>query len=238
MLQFVWKLVKAAAADALRRMGTTALAVGVGLAPWVALRVQDFSAGSVQAAIEDWSNGLFWTIGVWLVLLGYYLHLHFRPLLREHRRVFHMVAFSQDQVSDPDRIAIWCSLRFCKDIGPVDLTVRVRTLLAHGPTSHVVHTEKLGKVLRDEGKRLGLGSLRVAKPHRPAYHSIWGNEPGTENLKKGQVPILTDSKNLIEISVESQTYRCYVEFVTPPPGALSAAMYLTDEDRSPWILEL
>jgi len=76
------------------------------------------------------------------------------------------------------------------------------------------------------------------KPGRPAYHSIWGNTPGWAQLSPGEVPIMPDSKNVIEITVSPQTFRCYIEFVTPPPGALSAAMYMTDEDRSPWILQL
>jgi hypothetical protein len=242
VLRFIRHWFTAAASDALHRMGTTALAVGVSLAPWAVALIHDFANGGVQAARANWSSGLIWAVCVWVALLAFYLHRHFRPVLREHRRVFHMLAFNQNQHSDPDRVLIWCLLQFCKDLGPATLTVRVTTLLARGPVTSVVHTENLGNVSRDEKKLLQLGSLRIARPHeppRPAYHSIWGSEVGTEALKQGQVTIMTDSsRNLIDISVGPQTYRCYVEFVTPPPGALSAAMYLTDEDRSPWLLEL
>jgi hypothetical protein len=67
---------------------------------------------------------------------------------------------------------------------------------------------------------------------------VWGSAPGTEDLQPGQVTIATDAKHLIGISLGPQTYRCYIEFVTPPPQPLSAAMFMTDEDRSPWILKL
>jgi hypothetical protein len=232
MFRFILKLSSAAVIDALRSMGTTALAVGAGLIAWVV------SSGGIRAALENWDYALLWTIGVWLALLVFHASRHFQPLLREHRRVFRLLAFNQDQVSDPDRVSIWCLLEFCRDLGPVDLTVRVTTLFAGGPTTRVVHTERLERVLRGERKRLRLGSLRIAKPHRPAYHSIWGSEVGTEDLPQGQVPIMADSKHVIEIAAGPQTYRCYIEFVTPPVGALCAAMYMTDEDRSPWILKL
>ena len=232
MLQFIQKLAKTSAADTLRSMGTTALAVGVALIGWVV------SYRGIRAALVHWDGALLWTAAAWLILFLYHAYRRSRPLLREHRRVFRLLAFNQDQVSDPDRISIWCLLAFCKDFEGADLTVRVTTLLTQGPRTSVVHRERLEKASRHEQKRLALGSLRIARPHGPPYHSIWGSEPGTEDLKQGQVPILADSKHLIEISVGPWSYRCYIEFVTPPPGALSAAMYLTDEDRSPWILQL
>jgi hypothetical protein len=228
VLRFIRALFTAAASDALRRMGTTALAVGAGVAAWAISLGYDLAHG-VKA---NWSGGLIWAVCVWVALFVFYLHRHFRPVLREHRRVFRMLAFNQDQQTDPDRILIWCLLQFCKDCGPATLTVRVKTLLAWEAVTSVVHTEQLGTVSRDERKRIQLGSLRIARPGRPAYHSIWGSEAGEETLKQGQVGIVPESRNLIEISVGPQTYRCYIEFVTPPPGALSAAMYLTDEDRS------
>jgi hypothetical protein len=238
MLHFARALTKAALSDALSRMGTTAFAAGASLLPWISSLAYNLASGGFQAAKANWTGGLIWTVCVWLALLAYSLCWHCRPVRREYSRVFRVLAFNQDQHTDPDRIAIWCLLQFCKDLGPLDLIVRVTTLLAAGRTTRVVHTEKLGSPSRDQTKRLPLGSLRIARPHRPAYHSIWGSEVGTEDLKQGQVAILTDSRNVIEISVGPQTYRIYVEFVTPPPGALSAAMYMTDEDHSPWILKL
>lgn len=232
MFEFAQKLIKAAWDDALHSMGTTAFAVAVGLVAWVA------SNGGIRAALVNWNGAVLWTVGAWFFLLAFHSSRRFRTLLREHRRVFRLVAFNQDQVLDPDRVSIWCALAFCKDTEPANLTVRVITLVAAGPRTSVVHTERLGRVSKDQSKRFALGSLRIARPHRPAYHSIWGSEPGTEDLKQGQVPILADARHVIEISVGPQTYRCYIEFVTPPAGALSAAMYMTDEDRSPWILEL
>jgi hypothetical protein len=239
MLQFIRNWFKAAASDALHSMGTTALAVGVGLVPWIASLVHDLANGGIPAAKANWTGGLLWTVCFWLALLVWSLCRHFRPVLREHRRVFRMLAFSQDQHTDPDRIAVWCLLQFCKDFGSATLTVRVTALLAGQLRTSVIHTEALENVFRDETKRLQLGSLRIARPNRPAYHSIWGSEVGTEDLKQGQVAIIPGpTRNLIDISVGPQTYRCYMEFVEAPPGALSAAMYMTDEDRSPWILGL
>lgn len=49
--------------------------------------------------------------------------------------------------------------------------------------------------------------------------------------------LLPYAKHLIDISLGQQTYRCYIEFVTAPPGAWAPAMYMTDEDRSRWILD-
>ena len=239
MLQFALKLIKAAASDTLHSMGTRALAVGAGLTVAAVLLSYDLMHG----VKTSWTGGAAWGIGttlaIWLGIFGYFLCRHFRPVLREHRRVFRLLAFNQDQTTDADRISIWCLLQFCKDLGSVELVVRVTTLLPVGaPITNVVHSEKLEGVSRGEKKRLALGSLRVARPQRPAYQSIWGSEVGTESLKPGQTTILTDTGHLIEISAGPQTYRCYVQFVAPPPGALSAAMYLTDEDRSPWILDL
>ncbi|MDB6009990.1 MAG: hypothetical protein JWL65_2240 [Gammaproteobacteria bacterium] len=238
MFQFAVKLFKSAAADALRGMGTTALAVSVGLSVWAVSQVEVFRIGGVRAALANWDYGLLWVVVAWLAVLAFCARKRFHSLLREHHRVFRLVALNQDQVSDPDRISIWCALEFCRDLGPVDLVVRVTTLLTSAPATRVVHTERVERVAKNEIKRLALGSLRVANPHRPAYHSIWGSEPGTEDLKRGQVSILSDSKHIIDISVSRQNYRCYIEFVTAPPGALSAAMYMTDEDRSSWILKL
>jgi hypothetical protein len=238
MIHFAQALIKAAWSDALRRMGTTAFAVGASLLPWIYSLAYNLASGGFRVARANWTGGLIWTVFVWLALLAYSLCRHFRPVRREHCRVFRVLAVNQDQHTDPDRIAIWCLLQFCKNLGPLDLIVRVTTLLAAGRTTRVVHTEKLGYPSRDQTKRLPLGSLRIARPHRPAYHSIWGSEVGTEDLKEGQVAILTDTRNVIEISVGKQIHRIYVEFVTPPPGALSAAMYMTDEDHSPWILKL
>jgi hypothetical protein len=238
MGQFFGKPVKASVADALRGMGTTARAVAIGLGAWILPQVEVLWAGGARAVLGTWDYGLLLIVLSWLGMLVYYASRHFSSLLREQRRVFRLLAFNQDQTSDLDRISIWCALEFCKDFGPVDLVVRVTTQLTHGPITHVVHRERLERVLKGQRKRLVLGSLRIARPDRPAYHSIWGSELGTEDLKHGQVSILADSRHLIEISVGPQTYRCYIEFVTPPPGALSAAMYLTDEDRSRWILQL
>jgi hypothetical protein len=236
VFSFLGKLLKAVAADARARMGTTWLAVGVGAAPWIASRLRELFTGAV-VHWGDWT--LLWTVAVWLILFVLSLSRHYRPLLREHRRVFRVPAFNQDQVSDADRISIWCLLEFCKDFGPGDLTVRVTTLLPGGATlaTRVTHTETL-RVSKDERKRLTLGSLRILRAGRPAYHSVWGSEPGTEDLRAGQVTILTDARHLIDISLGPQTYRCYIEFVTAPPEARSAAMYMTDEDRSPWVLSL
>ncbi len=241
MLRFIWVLIKAAASDVLRRMGTTALAIGVGLAVSTALLGYDLATGSVQAVTANWGGRVRWGIGIslaiWLFLFALALCRHFRPVRREHRRVFQMLAFNQDQIADADRITIWCLLAFCKDFGPAELLVRVTTLLPVGaPITNIVHRERLENVSRDGRKHLRLASLRIMRPHRPAYHSIWGSEVGTEDLKQGQVVITADTRSLIDISVGPQTYRCYVEFVTPPPGAMCAPMYMTDEDRSPWLL--
>jgi hypothetical protein len=200
-LRFIRHWFAVAASDVLRSMGTTALAVGVGLAAWAASLVYDLAHGGKA----NWSDGLTWAVGatlvIWLFLFGRSLRRHFCPVLREHRRVFHMLAFDQDQHTDPGRISIWCLLQFCKDSGPATLTVRVNLLVGVLATSVVVHREELEHVSRDERKRLQLGSLRIERRHRPTYHSIWGSEIGTEDLKQGQVTMIPGStQNLIEIS--------------------------------------
>lgn len=240
MLRFVGILLKTATDAALRSMGTTALAVGVGIVAGVVSVIEDLRTEGIRAALASGGgHALLVSLVAWLILLMYHAARSFRPLLREHRRVFRLLVFDQDQHSDSDRVLIWCLLQFSRDYpGPVDLTVRVITLFPAGdPTATVVHTERLDKVIKDDRKRLLLGSLRIAKPDRPAVHSIWGSELGTVDLKPGQRPIVPGStRNLIEISIGPQTYRCFTEFVTAPPGALSMAMYNTNEDRSPWIL--
>lgn len=216
-------------------MGTTWLAVGVGAAPWIASRLKELLTGA-SVHWGDWT--LWWTVCVWVVVMLYSLRRHFRPTLREHRRVFRLVGFNQDQVNDPDRISIWCLLEFCKDFGPADLTVRVTTLNPQTGArivTNITHTETL-RVRKDEKKRLALGSLRVTRPGRPPYHNVWGSEPGAVNLNG--YGIISDAKHLIDIALGSQTCRCYIEFVTPPPGAQSPAMYMTDENRSHWVLNL
>jgi hypothetical protein len=232
MLDFPRKLLKKAAAETFGSMGTTALAVGIALAIWLALIFKAFGTGGLSAARANWDSGVSLAVLVWLVVLAWHARKLYYPLLREHRRVFRLLALNQDQITDPDRISIWCLLEFTEDIGPTSLTVRVTTDAVNGPITRVVHTEELVRVAKNEQKRLTLGSLRIMRPDGPPIHSIWGSEPGAEALRPGQVTIMTDSKNVIEISVGSQTHRCRIEFVTAPPGAISAAMYLTDEDRS------
>jgi hypothetical protein len=104
MLQFVRELFKAATSDALDRMGTTALAVGAGLVPWIASLVRDLTTGGVQAAKANWTGGLLWTACIWLLLLGFSLFRHFRPVLREHRRVFHLLAVSRGSWRQPEPV--------------------------------------------------------------------------------------------------------------------------------------
>jgi hypothetical protein len=239
MFRFVRDLLRAAVSDAVDRMGTTGLAVAVSLAPWLLSLVRNLSLGGIPALTSNWTAGLVYTGCIWLFLLAWCLQRQFRPVLREHRRVFRMIAFNQDQHTDPHRVLIWCLLQFSKDFGPADFVVRVTTFLpGRDPVKSVVHSNRLIKVSKDECKRLQLGSLRILSSGSPPYHSIWGSDVGTEDLKQGQVTIMTDTSHLIEISFGPQTYRCYVEFVASPRGALSAPMFMTNEDRSPWLLEL
>ena len=230
MLEFTLKLLKTAAADTLRSMGTTALAVGSTLAIWFAVQV---NAGNFSVATANWNFGLSLAALMWLAVLAWHARRRFSPLLHEHRRVFRLLAFNQDQSSDADRLSIWCLLEFCKDLGPIDLLVRVTTFLPHGQTTRVVHTERFQRLSKGEQRRLALGSIRIIRQNRPAFHSIWGSEPGAEVLRPDQVTIMTDTKNTIDISVGSQTHKCYIEFVTPPPGALSPAIYMTADEDSP-----
>jgi len=129
-------------------------------------------------------------------------------------------------------------LEFVKDVAPTALTVRVKTESVTGPITRVVYTEQLARVAKNEQKRLTLGSLRIMRPHGPPLHSVWGSERGEVELLPGQVTIIPDSKNELEISIHRQSYRCRVDFVTAPPGAIGAALYLTTEDRSPWLVNV
>jgi hypothetical protein len=230
MLGFIRKLFIAAAGDTVRSMGTTILAVGGAVVVWFAAQ---FEAGGLSAVKASLDFGLFLAVLFWLAVLAWHARKRFRPMLREHRRVFELLALSQDQTSDQDRVFISCLLRFTKDLPMVNLTVRVKTSLPLGEVTNVVHSETLQNVSQDSQKRLRLGSLRVVRPGGPPVHSIWGSVAGTQDLKPGQVSIMTDARHMVEISAGSQVYRCLIEFVTPPPGAASAAMYMTDEDRTP-----
>lgn len=240
MFRFARELVRETVGDAARRMGTTPFAlVAISILPWVVSRAWTLLTVGVHAALASWGDlTAWWAVGVWILVLVGYSRRNFGRVLREHRRVFRLIALGQDQHSAPDRISIWCALDFCRDFGPAELVVRV-VPLSGDFNARVVHMETLPRVARSEQKRLVLASLRIGRPNRPAYHSVWGSEPGTENLLPGQVPLIPGpTRTLLEILIGPQTYRCYIEFVQEPPGALSPALYMTDEVHSPWVLKL
>jgi hypothetical protein len=124
MLEFSRKLFIAAAGDTVRSMGTTVLAVGGAVVVWFAAQ---FEAGGLPAVKTSLDFGLFLAVLFWLAVLAWHARKRFRPMLREHRRVFELLALSQDQTSDPDRVVIWCLLRFTKGLPTANLTVRVTT---------------------------------------------------------------------------------------------------------------
>jgi hypothetical protein len=225
-------------------MGTTTLALGLGLLGVIFLLGRDWLNGGAQAVSENWGGRVLWGLGItlltWGLLFVYCIARQFPDAEREYRRVFKLLALNQTYVeTDPEHIEIWCLLQFCRDVYDVELVVRVTTFMNIGkPLKNLIYKETLTKIYRDDRKRLRLGCLRVAKPMKPAIHSVWGSEVGSPSLASGQVRIMTDSRNLIEISVSPQSYRAYLEFVTPPPGSESAPFYLTDEDHSPWLRRL
>jgi hypothetical protein len=78
---------------------------------------------------------------------------------------------------------------------------------------------------------LRLGTVSKALPGaKVAYHSIWGSELPTADLKHGQLAIVGGNKVIIEIAVDRSTYKILAQ----PLTNLDLRVMLNAEDEPLW----
>lgn len=104
-----------------------------------------------------------------------------------------------------------CRIKFKKDVKTAKITIRVTALHPNVPPI-VAHSETLQDVPRDFEKELRFGSVAITRPgSMTARHSVWGPVVGDVDLLPSQKSIIGLVRYLIEVTVNSQTYRIYAE---------------------------
>jgi hypothetical protein len=198
-------------------LGNTVTPLGI-----VAAIVARFAGEWITVA--DWWQNLPW-VSIALLLAGVMigqtwadlanLNSQLRRWWSYRARSFEITAIGRNRtdVADNESIEIFCVLKFVRNLSNPLLTVRVVQLLARDQRRiTVVHQERLGEVVKDKSLRLRLGTVSKALPGaKAAYHSIWGSELPTAELKHGQLSIVGGNKEIIEISVNRQVYKIYAE---------------------------
>ena len=191
---------------------------------WVSLLFLSFWLGTVVKELRDPKS--------WI-----------RHNILEFRKVFDVESVSTTHKWDDadrwgtERVEVWCSIKFLKDLDDPSLTLRVTSWLgSQSATTHLIFNESMGQIKRDQVKRIVLGSLAVTNATPPerrsesigARHSIWGPVIGTPTLHEGQVTIAS-GRSMIDLTIASQSYRVFAD-VLDHSREDSRRIYLVTED--------
>ncbi len=134
---------------------------------------------------------------------------------------------------DPERVDIYCFLKFRKDIRDQLLTVRViLTLSFKDDEARVVYQERISVAAGTE-KRLRIGSISIARPGDPyARHDLWGAEIGEKDVRDANLMMCPYSRNIVEISLPGQTYRVFAQLLNESREE-QRRVYLLPEEHLP-----
>ncbi len=198
--------------------------------------------------LERWAEHQQWWHGLpfgWMTLtiLAFWVGVVVQDLMneksalrhnwREWKKVFDVLTVHAGHIQNGmERVDIMCLLKFRRDIKNALLVVRVIVPLSFNePDIKVIHQERLDIAGNGE-KRLRLGNIAITRPgYEFARHSVWGEAIGGKDIALGQHTIYA-SKNIIEISIGSQTYRIYAH-VLDVSRKEQSHIYLLTQDQLP-----
>jgi hypothetical protein len=151
---------------------------------------------------------------------------------REWRRIFDVLTVHASHVEkdNKERVDIFCRLKFRKTIDEALLTVRVIVPLPYREADvKLIHREKVSVAAEGE-KTLRLGNIAIATAGQDfTCHSVWGDAIGGRDIAPGQYPIYA-SRNIIEISIASQTYQIYAHVLDVSRKEHAYVYLLTEND--------
>ena len=203
--------------------------------------------GLAQDKITTWFNDA--SLPAWLlifligIIIGSLINdvLNPRSWLRQNwrlwRSLFDVVTVHAGHCqSPPEHIELICLIKFRKTLENALFTVRVITPY---PTREddikITHSESLDLV-KNSLKNIRLGSLAITnRGDSYACHSVWGGKIGGKDLEQGQHSIIGQSRVIIEVSVNHQTYRIYAHILDSNRKE-SASVYLLTQDQFPSLI--
>jgi hypothetical protein len=203
--------------------------------------------GWAKDTITTWFNGV--TLPAWLpvVLIGMFIGLLIndalnpRSWLRQNwrlwRSLFDVVTVHAGHCqTTPERIELICIIKFRKTIKNALLNVRVITPYPSRDNDiKITHSESIDLV-KDSQKNIKLGSVAITNEgDSHACHSVWGEKLGGKDLEQGQHSIIGQSRVIIEVSVNHQTYRIYAHILDPNRKE-SSSVYLLTQDQFPSLI--
>lgn len=106
------------------------------------------------------------------------------------------------EIDDVEWVRINAHLIIVRNIRSGSLVVRVSPK-TRNRTWEVSYKKDLDGFQAGQKINFPLGHLRIARPHKPAAHSIWGDSPGTTELTPEQVTIVPGNEYLVEIEIKS-----------------------------------
>lgn len=177
-----------------------------------------------------------------------------RTWWRQRRRVFEVVAvpvvhtWDYRSPRDTERVEIRCILRFFQEaLNPI-LNVRVTSPLgiqAAPARTRLIINRQLGQIVpQDAEYNILLGSIAITRPmpkeereqlklaglETSARHNVWGETLGAVDIAQGQTTMIPGSRNLIEISIGSHTYRILIQLIQQDLESLRHVCVITEDE--------
>jgi hypothetical protein len=218
MLKAIFQILKTAAQDTYRSMGTTGIAVLVGIFGALALVWYDAVTGQWAAIRVNWGARVLFGIGlgvlVWLFLFSKHLARGVTEFVIEKRRVFTAeirVGHRQDPFEFLEAV---CALRFTRDVSEKRLVIRMTYLLPiPGPPPEIIYHEPIDHAVRGATKNIRIASQPIQRPGWVPRHALWGEELGDVHLVAGQSTIMPGARSNIEVSIGAHSREFLLEFL-------------------------